>query len=139
MTGKIFRAICFVATGVLLAAILLFMGVLYGYFSELQLEQLASETRICAQGVEQNGATFFDALDTGDVRVTWVAADGSVLYDSKKDAETMPRARRSRRHWKAATVKASAIRTRLRCTAFIRHSGLRTARSSAFRANSGAF
>ncbi len=89
MTGKIFRAICFVATGVLLAAILLFMGVLYGYFSELQLEQLASETRICAQGLEQNGATFFDALDTGDVRVTWVAADGSVLYDSKKDAETM--------------------------------------------------
>ncbi len=89
MTNKIFRAICFVATGVLLAAILLFMGVLYGYFSELQLEQLASETRICAQGVEQSGATFFDALDTGDVRVTWVAADGSVLYDSKKDAETM--------------------------------------------------
>lgn len=89
MTGRIFRAICFVATGVLLAAILLFMGALYGYFSEVQLEQLSAETRLCAQGVEQKGEAFFDGLDTGEVRITWIAADGEVLYDSDADAAVM--------------------------------------------------
>lgn len=89
MTNRIFRAICFVACGVLLAAVLLFMGALYGYFSEVQLEQLVAETRLCAQGVEQQGADFFAGLDAGEVRITWIAEDGSVLYDTDADAAAM--------------------------------------------------
>lgn len=89
MTGKIFRAICLVATAVLLAAIVLFMGALYSYFSDVQLDQLAAETRLAAQGVEQNGAAFFDGIDTGDVRITWIAANGDVLYDSKTNVAEM--------------------------------------------------
>lgn len=89
MTSKIFRAICLVATAVLLAAIVLFMGALYSYFSDVQLDQLAAETRLAAQGVEQNGAAFFDGLDTGDVRITWIAANGDVLYDSKTNVADM--------------------------------------------------
>ena len=89
MTNRIFRSICLVATAVLLAALALIMTVLYGYFSDVQKEQLAAETRLAAQGVEQNGFAFFDNLNAGDTRITWIAADGEVLYDNKTDETTM--------------------------------------------------
>ena len=89
MTNRIFRSICLVATAVLLAALALIMTVLYGYFSDVQKEQLAAETRLAAQGVEQNGRAFFDNLNAGDTRITWIAADGEVLYDNKTDETAM--------------------------------------------------
>lgn len=89
MTNRIFRSICLVATAVLLAALALIMTVLYGYFSDVQKEQLAAETRLAAQGVEKNGLAFFDNLNAGDTRITWVAADGEVLYDNKTDETAM--------------------------------------------------
>lgn len=89
MTNRIFRSICLVATAVLLAALALIMTVLYGYFSDVQKEQLAAETRLAAQGVEQNGLAFFDNLNAGDTRITWIAADGEVLYDNKTDETAM--------------------------------------------------
>lgn len=89
MTNRIFRSICLVAAAVLLAALALIMTVLYGYFSDVQQGQLAAETRLAAQGVEKNGLAFFEALNTGDTRITWIAADGEVLYDNKTDEAVM--------------------------------------------------
>lgn len=89
MTNRIFRSICLVATAVLLAALALIMTVLYGYFSDVQKEQLTAETRLAAKGVEQNGLAFFDGLNAGDTRITWIATDGEVLYDNATDETAM--------------------------------------------------
>ena len=82
MTKKIFRSICLAAIAVLLASLALVMGVLYDYFAQLQRRQLAIQTDLAAQGVMAQGLDYFDALPLEDCRVTWIAADGTVLYDS---------------------------------------------------------
>ena len=89
MTKRIFKAICAAALGVFVVTMLLIMGVLYNYFSSVQQNQLRSETALAAQGAEQLGMAYFDGLDPQDYRVTWIAANGKVLYDSASNTETM--------------------------------------------------
>lgn len=89
MTKKIFRSIFLVAFIVLLACLALITGVLYDHFSEQQSAQLASQADLAAQGVENEGLGYFDGLDSGDTRLTWIAADGSVLYDTDADSDSM--------------------------------------------------
>ncbi|MCI6488489.1 MAG: ATP-binding protein [Candidatus Limivicinus sp.] len=89
MTKRIFRAICLVALAVFLASVTLIMGILYDYFSQVQQDQLRIEAGLAARGVEENGAAYFDGLDTQSYRITWIGADGTVLFDSDSDASTM--------------------------------------------------
>ena len=87
MTKRIFRSICLAAISVLLASLVLIMGVLYDYFSQLQRRQLAVQTDLAAQGVMAQGLNYFDGLQLEGCRVTWIAADGTVLYDSVSSGE----------------------------------------------------
>ena len=89
MTKRVFKAICAAALSVFVVTLLLIMGVLYNYFSSMQQKQLRSETALAVRGVEAQGAAFFDELPTEDFRVTWIAADGRVLYDSETDSDSM--------------------------------------------------
>ena len=89
MTKRIFRAICLVALAVFLASVTLIMGILYVYFSQVQQDQLRIEAGLAARGVEENGAAYFDGLDTQSYRITWIGADGTVLFDSDSDASAM--------------------------------------------------
>ena len=89
MTQKIFRSICLACLAVFLSSLVLIMGALYGYFSRAQLRQLQVETALAAQGVSRDGADYFDRLDVSGLRFTWIAADGSVLYDSASDSSAM--------------------------------------------------
>ena len=89
MTKRIFRAICLVALAVFLASVTLIMGILYDYFSQVQQDQLRIEAGLAARGVEENGAAYFDGLDTQSYRITWIGADGTVLFDSDSDASIM--------------------------------------------------
>ena len=89
MTRRIFRAICLVALAVFLASVTLIMGILYVYFSQVQQDQLRIEAGLAARGVEENGAAYFEGLDTQSYRITWIGADGTVLFDSDSDASTM--------------------------------------------------
>ena len=89
MTKRIFRAICLVALAVFLASVTLIMGILYDYFSRVQLDQLRIEAGLAARGVEENGTDYFDGLDTQSYRITWIGADGTVLFDSTSDADVM--------------------------------------------------
>ena len=89
MTKRIFRAICLVALAVFLASVTLIMGILYDYFSRVQQDQLRIEAGLAARGVEENGKAYFDGLDTQSYRITWIGADGTVLFDSKSDADAM--------------------------------------------------
>ncbi len=89
MTKRIFRSICLVAIGVFIASAMLFLGVLYDYFSGVQQTQLGIQTRLAAQGVIHDGTGYFDGLDVGDYRITWIGQDGTVLYDSRSDSNDM--------------------------------------------------
>lgn len=89
MTKRIFRSIFLVAAVVLLAAFVLITGVLYDYFSSNQMEQLKIQTELAAQGVESGGMAYLQSLDVSGCRVTWIAADGEVLFDSVSDADRM--------------------------------------------------
>ncbi|MCD7927891.1 MAG: ATP-binding protein [Oscillospiraceae bacterium] len=89
MTKRIFKAICTAALAVFLVTMLLIFGVLYEYFTSVQKEQLRTQTALVAQGVEQLGQEYFEDLEVGDYRLTWIDADGSVLYDSASDSEAM--------------------------------------------------
>ena len=89
MTKRIFRSILLVAAAVLLASFMLITGVLYDYFSNNQMEQLRAQTALAAQGVEKSGESYFAGLGSHGTRLTWIAADGTVLYDSSATAAEM--------------------------------------------------
>ncbi len=90
MTKRIFRSICLVAISVFLASGVLFMGVLYSYFSDVQREQLQMQAELAAQGVSDEGIAYFEGLEIGkDFRITWVNRDGTVLFDSISDSSEM--------------------------------------------------
>lgn len=89
MTKRIFRTIFAVAISTLLASALLFMAVLYDYFSGIQQNQLRMQIDLVSQGVEDEGLDYLQKLDIKDYRVTWIGTDGSVLYDSLSDAGEM--------------------------------------------------
>ena len=89
MTKKIFRSIYIVALTVFVASLLLILSFLYGYFNEVQHEQLKIQTDLAARGVDNEGITYFDGLNTSKFRITWIGADGSVLFDSKSDSSSM--------------------------------------------------
>lgn len=89
MTKKIFRSIFIVAIAVLLACLVLIFGALYGYFGTLQENQLKTELMFAAEAIEDSGIAYLDKLDMDTSRLTWIAADGSVLFDSEGRAESM--------------------------------------------------
>ena len=89
MTGRIFRSICFVALTVFFASLVIIMGALYSYYSSVQRDQLQNQTVLAAQAVAHEGLEYLDELKIEGCRVTWIDADGTVLYDSSKDSGTM--------------------------------------------------
>lgn len=89
MTKRIFRNIFAVAICVFLASVLLFMTVLYDYFSSVQQSQMRSQLDFASQGVLHEGIDYFDGIDEKKYRITWIGTDGSVLYDSASEAVEM--------------------------------------------------
>ncbi len=89
MTQRIFKSIFFVAVLMFITSVVLIVGFLYGYFSEIQKTQLQMQTELAAQGVNLDGQAYFDGLDVGDYRVTWIDDDGTVLYDTFGDETSM--------------------------------------------------
>ena len=89
MTNKIFRSTILVAAVVLLCSLGSIMGVLYDYFNDLQVAQLKNELRLAAIAVEENGISFLEKVDPNRYRITWVDEQGSVIYDTHADIETM--------------------------------------------------
>ena len=89
MTKKIFQSILLVAGCVLLASLLIIMGFLYDYFGGVEENQLRDELSLAAAAVEDGGTDYLSQLMADRYRLTWIAADGSVLYDTKTDAESL--------------------------------------------------
>lgn len=92
MNRKFFIGIFAVALTVWLACIVCILGALYYYFNKKSAEEFRNEAIFVAQGIETSGAQYLEELSASprrhseDVRITWIAGDGTVLYDNYTDA-----------------------------------------------------
>lgn len=89
MTKKIFKSIMIVAGAVLIASLIIIMGCLYRYFSDVQEKQLEEELSLAAAAVEKNGQEYLEKLESREYRLTWVAENGDVIYDTQSDGKNM--------------------------------------------------
>lgn len=96
MTKKIFRSILLAAISVLLASLVIIMGCLYDYYKGVQEKQLRDELRLASYGVEVGGSGYLERLaspyrftSVADCRLTWIASDGKVLFDTHVPAAEM--------------------------------------------------
>ena len=89
MTKRIFASIGTVAILVFLASLILILTVLHGYYFNVQKEQMKLQTSLVAEGVELSGVEYLKQLAPEEHRITWISADGKVLYDTAKDETGM--------------------------------------------------
>ena len=89
MTKKIFRSILTAGVAVLLCSLLLVLGCFYSFYEGMQERQLHDELSVAAAAVELNGEDYLARLGGERCRMTWIAPDGTVLYDTGADAAQM--------------------------------------------------
>jgi len=89
MTSKIFRSTLLMAVLILLCSLMIIMGVLYGYMGDMQVMQLKDALRLAAAGTEESGLDFLHKVESSRFRITWIGADGAVIYDTHADASKM--------------------------------------------------
>jgi len=89
MAGKILRSILVVAVAVLLASLAVITGLLYRHFGSIQQSQLRDELLLAGNATQMLGKDYLKASSTDRYRLTWIAADGAVLYDSHADETAM--------------------------------------------------
>ena len=92
MTKKIMHAIFLVASIILLLSFSIVAGILYKNYSQKQTLQIEDELNIAAKGVELSGLDYLAAIknmESERYRLTWIAKDGTVLFDNTTDASQM--------------------------------------------------
>ena len=90
MTKKIFRSMLLVAAVALLASLVVVVACMYRFSADAQVRQLKDGLDLAAAAVGQSGEAYLKDVADNRCRLTWVAADGTVLYDTKADAATLP-------------------------------------------------
>ena len=89
MTKKIFKSSILVAAAVLIFGIACVMAILYQHFGKQINTELKKEATYLVYGVEENGIDYLKQIKEKDDRITYIAEDGTVLYDNQADAATM--------------------------------------------------
>lgn len=89
MTKKIFRSIVLAVAVVLFISFSVVTIVLYNHFSQINTTQLSNQLDLVSDGVELSGEKYLISFQNENYRVTWVDADGIVLYDTQADSGSM--------------------------------------------------
>ena len=89
MASKILKSILSVAIAVLLISFLVITGLLYQDFTSIQHNQLKDKLVLAATATENMGIEYLEQLPPDTYRLTWISSDGTVLFDSFADADTM--------------------------------------------------
>ena len=89
VTKKIFKSNILVAAAVLIFGIACVMAILYQHFGKEIHGELKKEASYLSYGVEQDGIDYLKQINEKDDRITYIAEDGTVLYDNMADAEAM--------------------------------------------------
>lgn len=82
MSKKILKAILSATLVTMIISFSITLGVLYTYFEGVLETQLTEELQIVSTMIENNGVKDLEGLNE-DSRITWIAADGKVLYDTE--------------------------------------------------------
>lgn len=90
-TPALFKTILLTITIVLFASIALFTYVLYSSFTDNVSQDLKQDAYLISASMpKDNEEDYLSSLElSDDTRITWIDQDGTVLYDSKKDASKM--------------------------------------------------
>lgn len=87
MTRKIFNSIIIVAGTILLSSVIIIMGCLYNYFEDVRERGLKDELELSMAAVEDGGVHYLEKVKSDRYRITWIAADGTVIYDTAANSE----------------------------------------------------
>lgn len=83
MKQRIFKGSFLVGISVWVACLILILGALYFQYDSEYAGELKNEAYIVGHAVESTGESYFDGLTLPeDYRITWISADGAVIYDS---------------------------------------------------------
>ncbi len=89
MRGKIFGTTLSVTLCALAACTAIIFGMLYNYFEKNYLAELRGEEELIAESVEIYGKEYLYSVDFGEKRVTYIADDGTVIFDSMAESASM--------------------------------------------------
>ena len=84
MKKRIFCSMVALVGSAMALCFIFITGLLYEHYSNLQAEQLKETASYIEQGYEAAGQSYLETLHTGTNRVTLIAEDGTVLYDSQE-------------------------------------------------------
>lgn len=90
MKNRIFRGIFGVAILVWISCLVLILGALYLQYTGEYSREMRNEAHLVAEAVQLSGIDYFDDVELAENnRITWVAKDGTVTYDSFVDADKL--------------------------------------------------
>ena len=89
MTGKIFRSCFLVGLAMMVLCTALFLVVMTNKHEQTVYAEMRQEMCYVRHGLERSGKDYLTTLTGTQERLTWVAKDGTVLYDSVADPATM--------------------------------------------------
>lgn len=85
MTKRIFSSILLFSTIAALSAMALITALLNRISTERYAAELRDSCTLIASALEQSGMSYLERTDFGDMRVTWIAAGGRVIFDSEEN------------------------------------------------------
>ncbi len=90
MKKKIFTYSCIIAfVAVILTTILMSIVQYNAYYSEIK-KNIKSEVNYIAKSMDSEKKSYLESIKNVDAsRITWIDTDGTVLYDTNSEAETM--------------------------------------------------
>ncbi len=89
MKKRVFKGLFLQSCIILFLSVTFLLGMLYSYFSRLSKDEIRAELNYVGNGVEQSGLEYLETLDSLNGRITWISANGVILFDSEKDKEAM--------------------------------------------------
>ncbi|MBQ1705082.1 MAG: ATP-binding protein [Clostridia bacterium] len=90
MRNAIFKNIFVTAMAVFVISVICIVAALYGSFSAQQKQNLENEALYLSAAVNGHGPAFLGSVPATDgTRVTYIAADGTVLFDSAADPASL--------------------------------------------------
>ncbi|MED9781648.1 MAG: ATP-binding protein [Peptococcaceae bacterium] len=89
MKKRIFLTVFATALITVLVSLILLVGVTYRYINEDTRDQLMAQLDYLSQAVDDEGLTYLSQLENNSYRITWIAADGAVLFDNRNNISRM--------------------------------------------------
>ena len=89
MNKTIFRSVLIACCIVMMFSLAVTLFFLNSYFIDIEFENLRAQAEFTAQAVDKVGLDYFESFSSDIYRITWIEADGDVIFDSDADEAAM--------------------------------------------------